>query len=123
MENDMNTILKHLDTWISLNKLTTNLRNTNFLIFNNNKNKLSIIIYNNLNIQKKLIKLLGVIIYTNMNWKLYTNMIKSKLYYGLLILRKLNNVVPIRILKLIYYSVYFITILISVLIYGGILMI
>ena len=33
-------------------------------------------------------------------------MVKSKLYYGLSILRKLNNIVPINILKLIYYSVF-----------------
>ena len=59
-------------------------------------------------IQNNSIKLLGVIIIidSNMNWKLHTNMVKSKLYYGLLILRKLNNILHIHILKLIYYSVF-----------------
>ena len=41
-----------------------------------------------------------------MNWKLHTNIVKSKLYYGLSILRKLNNILTINILKLIYYSVF-----------------
>ena len=106
MENSMNKTLKNLDIWLSLNKLTINLSKTNYLIFNNNKAKLSIILNNIVIIQKNSIKLLGVIIDSNMNWKLHTNMVKSKLYYGLSILRKLNNIVPINILKLIYYSVF-----------------
>ena len=40
----MNKTLKHIDTWLSLNILTINLSKTNYLIFNNNKAKLSIII-------------------------------------------------------------------------------
>ena len=36
-----------------------------------------------------------------MNWKLHTNMVKFKLNYGLLILRKLNNILPIYIVMLI----------------------
>ena len=44
MENSMNKTLKHLDTWLSLNKLTINLSKTNYLIFNNNKAKVSIIL-------------------------------------------------------------------------------
>ena len=48
----MNKTLKHLDTWISLNKLTINLSKFNYLIFNNNKAKLSIILNNTVIIQK-----------------------------------------------------------------------
>ena len=86
--------------------MTINLSKTNYLIFNNNKAKLSIILNNIVIIQKNSIKLLGVIIDSNMNWKLHTNMVKSKLYYVLSNLRKQNNILPINILKLIYYSVF-----------------
>ena len=79
MKNSMNKTLKNLDIWLSLNKLTINLSKTNYLIFNNNKAKLSIILNNIVIIQKNSIKLLGVIIDSNMNWKLHTNMVKSKL--------------------------------------------
>ena len=48
----MNKTLKNLDIWLSLNKLTINLSKTNYLIFNNNKAKLSIIL-NNIVIIKK----------------------------------------------------------------------
>ena len=41
-----------------------------------------------------------------MNWKIHTNLVKSKLYYGISILRKLNKILPIHILKLLYYSVF-----------------
>ena len=68
MENSMNKTLKYRDTWQSLNKLTINLIKTNYLIFNNNKAKLSIILNNIVIIIKNSIKLLGVIIDSNMNW-------------------------------------------------------
>ena len=100
----METSLKHLDIWLSLYKLIINLSKTNYLIFN--KAKLSIILNNIVIIQTNTIKLLGVILDSNMNWKLHTNMVKSKLYYGLSILIKLNNILPINILKLIYYSLF-----------------
>ena len=56
----MNKTLKHLDTWLSLNKYTINSK-TNYLIFNNNKAKLSIILNNRYLLslfKKKSIKLL-----------------------------------------------------------------
>ena len=105
MENSMNTILKHIDTCLQLNKLTINVCITNYLIFNN-KATLSIILNNTVIIQKNGIKLLGVIIDSNINWKIHTNMVKSKLFYGLSILRKLNNILLVHILKLIYYSIF-----------------
>ena len=67
----MNKTLKYLDIWLSLYKLTINLSKTNYLIFNNNKVKLSIILNKIVIIQKNSIKLLGVIIDSNMNWKLH----------------------------------------------------
>ena len=49
----MNTTLKHLDTWLSLNKLTISLSKANYLIFTNNKVKLSIILNNTVIIHQK----------------------------------------------------------------------
>ena len=51
-----------------------------------NKTKLLITLNITLIIQLNSIKLLCVLIDTNMNWKLHTNMVKSKIYYGLSIL-------------------------------------
>ena len=50
----MNNTLKHLDTWLSLNKVTINVRKTIYLICNYNKAKLSIILKNIVIIQKKI---------------------------------------------------------------------
>ena len=66
---------------------------------------LSIILNNIVIIQKNFTKLFDELIYSNMNWKLHTNIVKSKLYHENSILRKLNNILLINILKLIYYSV------------------
>ena len=75
LETDMNNTLKHLDIWLSLNKLTINLNKTNFIVFNNDKIKLAIILYNTSIVQKNSIKFLGVTIDTNMNWKINTNLL------------------------------------------------
>ena len=61
MEISMNKTQKHIDTWLSLNKLTINLRNTNYLIII----KLNHLLNNNVIIQTNSIKLFGVIINTN----------------------------------------------------------
>ena len=42
-----------------------------------------------------------------MKWKIHTNLVKSKLYYGISILRKLKKILPIHILKLLYYYVFY----------------
>ena len=76
----MNNTLKYLDIWLSINKLTINLNKTNFIVFNNDKIKLAIILHNTRIIQKNSIQFLGVTIDANMNWKIHTNLIKSKLY-------------------------------------------
>ena len=106
LETNMNNTLKYLDIWLSINKLTINLNKTNSIVFNNDKIKLAIILHNTRIIQKNSIKFLGVTIDANMNWKIHTNLVKSKLYYGISILRKLNKILPIHILKLLYYSVF-----------------
>ena len=41
-----------------------------------------------------------------MNWKPHTNMVNSKLYYRLSILCKLDKIVHIHILNLIYFYVF-----------------
>ena len=46
LETDKNNTLKHLDIWLSINKLTINLNKTNFIVFNNDKIKLAIILHN-----------------------------------------------------------------------------
>ena len=57
---------KHIDIWLPLNKLIINFSITNYLIFNNNKAKLLFILNNTVIIKKNSIKLLGVIIETNL---------------------------------------------------------
>ena len=88
LETNMNNTLKYLDIWLSINKLTINLNKTNFIVFNNDKIKLAIILHNTRTIQKNSIKFLGVTIDANMNWKIHTNLVKYKLYYDISILRK-----------------------------------
>ena len=74
----------------------------NYLIYNNNADKLSIILNNNVIILKKSIKLFSVIIDINMYmYLLPTNMVTSELYYGLSILRNL-----IKVYLFIFYNKY-----------------
>ena len=84
----MNNTLKHLYILLSLNQLTIMLNKTNFIVFNNDYINLYIILHNTSIVQKNSIKFLGVTNDTNMNWNIHTNLIKTKLYYGISILSK-----------------------------------
>ena len=58
LETDMNNILKHLDIWLSLNKLIINLNKTNCIVFSNDNIKLAIILHTTSIVQKNSIKFL-----------------------------------------------------------------
>ena len=71
------------------------------------KLKLNLIItLDNMIALSRSITFLGLIIDDKLSWKQQFNNVKSKLYYGIAILRKLSNTFPTYILKLIYFSLF-----------------
>ena len=80
----MNTEIDMFSNWLIANKLTINIKKTNFLIFKSRQKKL---MKENLNIkimkesitQRQSIKFLGVFVDQNLNWKEHTHIISGKI--------------------------------------------
>ena len=106
LELSMNKVLLQLRNWLVINKLTINLLKTSYIIFNKLQLNLIITLDNMIIARSRSIRFLGLIIDDKLSWKQQFNNVKSKLYYGIATLRKLSNVLPTYILKLIYYSIF-----------------
>ena len=80
----MNTEIDMFSNWLIANKLTINIKKTNFLIFKSRQKKL---MKENLNIkimkesitQRQSIKFLGVFVDQNLNWKEHIHIISGKI--------------------------------------------
>ena len=94
LELSMNKVLLQLRNWLVINKLTINLLKTSYIIFNKPKLKCIITLDNIIIARSRSIKFLGLIIDDKLSWKQQFNNVKKKLYYGIVTLRKLSNVLP-----------------------------
>jgi hypothetical protein len=83
LEATLNSELQNLDIWMKSNKLSVNISKSNYLIFHPSKKKLSlnlILKYDNqILVQKRHIKFLGVYLDENLSWKIHINYISKKI--------------------------------------------
>ena len=108
LEALVNESLNHISEWLTVNKLSLNIKKTNFIIFHPpqkvthyspnlyiNKEKI---------IQVKSIKYLGIHIDTHLNWKSHISYISKKIKRSIGILSKIRHFVNISILIQLYYT-------------------
>ena len=83
LEATLNSELQNLDIWMKSNKLSVNISKSNYLIFHPSQKKLSlnlILKYDNqILVQKRHIKFLGVYLDENLSWKIHINYISKKI--------------------------------------------
>jgi hypothetical protein len=83
LEAILNSELQNLDIWMKSNKLSVNISKSNYLNFHPSKKKLSlnlILKYDNqILVQKRHIKFLGVYLDENLSWKIHINYISKKI--------------------------------------------
>ena len=83
LETTLNSELRNLDTWMKSNKLSVNITKSNYLIFHPSQRKLTpnlILKYDNqILVQKRHIKFLGVYLDENLSWKIHINYISKKI--------------------------------------------
>ena len=98
LELTLNRELGKLFVWFSVNKLSLNLSKTNYILFRNRSADTDLNIrMNTINVTRvRSSKFLGIIIYENLNWKPYIQLVKSKLSKTLSVIYKDS--------KLIYYE-------------------
>ena len=117
LEIRVNKELKNLYLWLSVNRLALNIEKTNFVIFHpfNKpfKYNVTIIIHKKAITEKKSIKYLGILIDSTLSWKDHITNLSKKLSRTVGILYKLRPFVNLKIMKDIYYALFY-----SHLVYG-----
>ena len=103
----VNTELQGVKQWFKANRLSVNLKKTNFVIFGNSvklkKLKKFEIILNKTKISRtETAKFLGVVIDENLSWKHHINYIKGKIAKSVGILKRLKHRLPEKTLNTLY---------------------
>ena len=114
LETTVNLELRKVFEWLTTNKLSLNIKKSNFVIFHpyqkklNYKVNLRISDYSNTTSGvlecKDYVKYLGVILDSHLSWKFHTEFIASKISTSIGIIARLRHIVPKRTLLNIYQS-------------------
>ena len=104
LEAVMNSKLQKVINYCNLNKLSINMRKTNFMIITSPQ-KPTIHNINILNIERKTsIKYLGIYLDEHLNWKTQIAHVQGKLTKNLGILNQLRNYLNLKMLRQLYYT-------------------
>ena len=109
LRNTLNTELEKLNAWFNLNKLSLNLKKTNYITFStNNSDSTSQIAINGSNIEKvNSTKYLDVYIDHLLNWKDHIAYISSKSSKSTAVIHKTSHVLDTKPLTLLYNAIIF----------------
>ena len=123
LEKKINKELRSLYTWLSVNRLSLNIDKTNFVIFHpfNKPLKYNVTIKINkkaLN-EKKSIKYLGMLIDSTLSWKEHVSYLSKKLSRAVGILYKIRPFVNTKIMKNIYYALFYSHIVYAIEVWGS----
>ena len=99
----MNEELTNIQRYCATNKLSTNLKKTNFMIISSKRKVLQPIHIGNIT-ETDYIKYLGVHIDKYINWDHQINHVKNKIAKNTGIINKLRNYLDIKMLKQLYYA-------------------
>ena len=106
---EVNIELQKIAIWFNTNKLTLNVKKSNFIIFTPkgkiyNTDNAEIIINGNKIKQVKFTKFLGIYIDEHLSWKIHINNLAKKIARNVGMLNKLKYFLPLYTMKTLYYS-------------------
>ena len=106
----INTDMKNLTNWLNANKISLNIKKTELVIFKHMNKKLECPIKIKLSRKRlypsKSVKYLGLKIDENLDWKVQTHDIATKLNRANALLYKIRNYVSFNTLKAIYFAIF-----------------
>ena len=106
----INTDMKNLTNWLNANKISLNIKKTELVIFKHMNKKLEYPIKIKLSRKRlypsKSVKYLGLKIDENLDWKVQTHDIATKLNRANVLLYKIRNYVSFNTLKAIYFAIF-----------------
>ena len=105
----VNHELVHVVRWFKVNRLSVNLKKTNFVIFGNtsklkNLNNYEIVLHSTVIERKTCAKFLGVIVDDKLTWNNHIECIEGKVAKNIGIIRKVQSALPISVLNTLYCS-------------------
>ena len=102
----LNCELKKLDVWFKLNKLSLNVKKTNYMLFGMRKPSQDCEIQiSDCKLDRVFCaKFLGVLIDDKLNWKKHISVVNSKLSKSLSVLYKVSHILDVTLLKMLYFS-------------------
>ena len=101
----VNVELIKVDNWLRSNKLSLNYSKSTFMLSNLSETCSFQIKINDSCFQRtKCAKYLGVLIDSSLDWSSHFQYIKSKLVRASYLFHKIRNVVPVDVLKMLYFS-------------------
>jgi len=108
LEKKMNDELKKLYEWLITNKLTLNIKKSNFVIFSSLRKKVHYEVNLKINCvpleNKNYVKYLGILLDSNLTWKPHIDLISDKISKIIGLISKLRHFVPTATLIAIYKS-------------------
>ena len=114
LETEINEELFKVFSWLDVNKLTLNIKKTNYIIFRPRQKTIPFhpnitIINNNSNTsqpleKKNYIRYLGILIDSNLSWKFHIDYVCQKVSKTIGIIAKLRHFVPRHVLLTLYRS-------------------
>ena len=108
LQNTLNNELTKVYEWFCVNRLSLNIKKSNFVIFHPRQrktpNNLEITINDQLLKQEYTIKYLGLILDCNLSWKDHISFVESKVKRSIGILSKLRYFVSLNTLRNLYYA-------------------
>ena len=109
LEQALNTEISKVSNWLIANKLSINIKKTNYMIFKSRQKKLNnpnlrISIHGELIEQKRSVKFLGVFVHENLDWKEHIHIISGKISRSIGILSKSTFYLSKETLFKLYFS-------------------
>ena len=108
LESDINNELVNINTWLCANKLSLNIKKSNFVLFHPPQRKITLqvkLYISGTSLQKEnCIKYLGIMIDSSLSWKSQISCISKKIKRSIGILSKLRYYVGLSILIKLYYA-------------------
>ena len=111
LQKIMNRELKKVRKWLDANRLSLNIDKTNFVVFHSPHKKIDdpvVIRFGRKKIKREnCVKFLSILLDANLSWKYHVNELSKKLSRTIGIFYKIRRFVPLEILKILYYSLFF----------------
>ena len=122
LQTDLNKELAEVCKWLCVNKLSLNIKKSNFVIFHPRQRKIEtnvrIVINQQLLKQELSIKYLGVTLDSELSWKSHISFVENKIKRSIGILSKLRYYINLSTLKNLYYSLIYPFLICGILVWG-----